>query len=58
VTALLAYEECSNDLILGTRGAEPTLVSFLAVSSNILEGNVLVSDINTKNATYWAPHQS
>jgi hypothetical protein len=49
---LLADEDCSNDLILDTYGCDPTLVTSLAASSNILYDNVLAANITTKNASY------
>jgi hypothetical protein len=49
---LLADEDCSKDLILDTYGCDPTLVTSLAASSNILFDNVFAANITTKNATY------
>jgi hypothetical protein len=49
---LLADEDCSKDLIIDTYGCDPTLVTFLAASSNILFDNVFAANIITKNATY------
>jgi hypothetical protein len=51
----LADEDCSKDLIMDTCGADPTLVSSLAASSNILNDNFFAAKITTKNATY-GPH--
>jgi hypothetical protein len=52
---LLADEDCSKDLILDTYGADPTLVSSLAASSNILYDNVYAANITTKTAAH-GPH--
>jgi hypothetical protein len=49
---LLADEDCSKDLILDTYGCDPTLVTSLAASSNILFDNVFAANITTKNAKY------
>jgi hypothetical protein len=51
---LLADEDCSKDLVLDTYGADPTLVSSLAASSNLYD-NVSAANITTKTATY-GPH--
>jgi hypothetical protein len=48
---LLADEDCSKDLILDTYGCDPTLVTSLAASSNILFDNVFAANITTKNAS-------
>jgi hypothetical protein len=40
---LLADEDCSKDLILDTYGCDPTLVTSLAASSNILFDNVFAA---------------
>jgi hypothetical protein len=52
---LLADEDCSKDLIIDTFGADPTLVSFLAASTNILYDNVFAAGITTKTNLY-GPH--
>jgi hypothetical protein len=49
---LLADEDCSKDLLIDTFGCDPTLVTSLAASSDILFGNVFAADITTKNAKY------
>jgi hypothetical protein len=49
---LLADEDCSKDLILDAYGCDPTLVTSLAASSNILFDNVFAANITTKSASY------
>jgi hypothetical protein len=49
---LLADEDCSEELFVDTFGCNPTLVTSLAASSNILFDNVFAADIATKNAKY------
>jgi hypothetical protein len=45
---LLADEDCSKDLIIDTFGADPTLVSSLAASTNLLYDKVFAAGITTK----------
>jgi hypothetical protein len=49
---LLADEDCSKDLLIDTFGCDPTLVTSLAASSDILFDNVFAADITTKNAKH------
>jgi hypothetical protein len=49
----VSERDCSKDLILDSYGCDPTLVTSLTASSNILFDNVFAANITTKNASYF-----
>jgi hypothetical protein len=52
---LLGDEDCSKDLLIDNYGADPTLVSNLQASSNLLYDKVFAANITTKTNKY-GPH--